>query len=115
MAPRKPKVPLSVQRELRKLGSDIRVARKRRRLTLRLMADRALISPTTLTKIERGDPTTSIGLYASVLMVLGMVDRLGDLADAAHDELGLVLAEESLPERVRFPAAPSHPRDPEDR
>lgn len=103
MAKRRPTVTLSVQRALRKLGSDIRAARKRRRLTVRLLADRALISPTTLGKIERGDPGTAIGFYASVLMVLGLVDRLDTLADAAHDEMGLALAEEQLPQRVRYP------------
>lgn len=108
MAKRKPTVTLSVQRALRKFGADIRAARKRRRLTVQLLADRALISPTTLGKIERGDPGTAIGFYASVLMVLGLAHRLGTLADAAHDEMGLALAEEQLPQRVRYPSpAPS--------
>ncbi|HSW30196.1 MAG TPA: helix-turn-helix transcriptional regulator [Longimicrobiales bacterium] len=104
MAKRRPTVTVSAQRALRKLGSDIRAARKRRRLTVQLLADRALISPTTLGKIERGDPGTAIGFYASVLMVLGLADRLGALADVAHDELGSAMAEEQLPQRVRYPA-----------
>ncbi|MDP2954879.1 MAG: helix-turn-helix domain-containing protein [Longimicrobiales bacterium] len=93
-----------MQRALRKLGADVRSARKRRRLTVRLLADRALISPTTLGKIENGDPGTAIGFYAAVLMVLGLGERLGELADAAHDELGLALAEGDLPKRVRYPS-----------
>lgn len=91
-----------MQRALRKLGADVRSARKRRRLTVRLLAERALISPTTLGKIENGDPGTAIGFYAAVLMVLGLGERLGELADAAHDELGLALSEEDLPMRVRY-------------
>lgn len=105
MPRRRPTVTATAQRALRKLGADIRVARKRRRLTVQLLADRALISPTTLGKIERGDPGTAIGFYASVLMVLGLTDRLATLADAASDEMGLALAEEQLPQRVRYPAA----------
>ncbi len=100
---RSPTLSIRTRRALAKLGADIRVARKRRRLTITLLADRARVSRTTVGKIERGDPGTGIGFYASVLMVLGMIDRLAELADAAHDELGLAIAEEELPERVRLP------------
>jgi len=100
---RKPNLPIRVQRALVKLGGDIRDARKRRRIPVRVMAERALISPTTLTKIERGDPGTAIGFYASVLFVLGLEHRIGEIVDASTDELGLSLAERDLPERVRWP------------
>ena len=110
MPKRRPQITVSAQRALRKLGADIRVARKRRRLTVQLLADRALISPTTLAKIEKGEPGTAIGFYASVLMVLGLIERLGMLVDPAHDERGLTQAEEQLPQRVRYPSsARSHP------
>jgi transcriptional regulator with XRE-family HTH domain len=65
------------------------------------MAERASISRTTLSKIEKGDPGVSLGLYATVLFVLGFVERLGDLADPGTDELGLALEEERLPQRIR--------------
>ena len=42
-----------------------------------------------------------MGIYAKVLFVLGMVERLGELADIRHDERGLELEEEQLPKRVR--------------
>jgi len=103
MSSRKPNLPIRVRRALAKLGGDIRDARKRRRIPVRVMAERALISPTTLTKIERGDPGTAIGFYASVLFVLGLEERLGEIVDASTDELGLSLAERELPERVRWP------------
>ena len=67
-----------------------------------LMAERAFISRNTLTRVEKGDPGVSMGIYASVLFVLGMADRLGDLADAANDPVGLSLEEERLPRRVRM-------------
>jgi transcriptional regulator with XRE-family HTH domain len=88
---------------LKKLGGDIQEARKRRRIPVRVMADRALIAPGTLTKIERGDPGVGIGFYAAVLFVLGMADRLGEIVDASSDELGLALESEKLPQRVRWP------------
>jgi len=94
---------IPVKRALYTLGSDIRDARRRRRLPMALLAERAFLSRTTLTKIERGDPGVSVGAYATVLFVLGMVDRLADLADARHDSVGRALDEERLPQRVRIP------------
>jgi transcriptional regulator with XRE-family HTH domain len=109
MGNRKPKLPIRVRRLLAKLGGDIRDARKRRRIPVRAMAERALISPTTLTKIERGDPGTAIGFYAAVLFVLGLEDRLGEMAEASADALGLSLAERELPQRVRWPKRGARP------
>jgi transcriptional regulator with XRE-family HTH domain len=103
MPQRKPNLPIKVQRALRKLGTDIRDARKRRKIPVRVMAERALISPTTLTKIERGEPGTAIGFYAAVLFVLDLSHRLGEIVDASTDELGLSLEAEELPERIRWP------------
>ena len=65
------------------------------------MAERAFISRSTLVRVEKGDPGVSMGIYASVLFVLGMADRLGDIADAARDPVGLSLEEEWLPRRIR--------------
>ena len=70
-----------------------------------LLAERARLSRTTLTKVEKGDPGTSMGVYATVLFVLGMTDRLADLADPRHDRVGLALEEERLPQRIRIPRA----------
>jgi transcriptional regulator with XRE-family HTH domain len=95
-----PSLPLPVKRLLKKVGADIADARKRRRISTLTMCQRAMISRPTLTKIESGDPDVSIGRYATVLFVLGMTDRLGDIADPAHDQLGLDLESESLPKRI---------------
>ena len=94
-------MPTPVQRALRKLGRDIHDARLRRRIPSAVLAQRASISRTTLVKVEKGTPGVSIGIYAAVLFVLGMVDRLAELADIRHDEQGLALDEERLPKRIR--------------
>jgi transcriptional regulator with XRE-family HTH domain len=93
--------PIPVTRALRKLGHDIKDARRRRRLPMAIVMQRASISKPTLIKIERGDATVSIAHYATVLFVLGMVDRLADLADPKNDPVGLQLEEENLPKRIR--------------
>jgi hypothetical protein len=64
------------------------------------MAQRAMISRTTLVKVESGDQGVSIGIYATVLFVLGMTERIADLADASHDRTGLDLESENLPKRI---------------
>ena len=93
-------LPIPVNNALRKLGSDIRDARRRRRIPAAVMADRAFISRTTLVKLEKGDPGVAMGTYAAVLFVLGMIDRLRELAEARSDETGLALEEARLPKRI---------------
>lgn len=95
-------IPIPVKRALRRLGGDIRDARRRRRIPTQVMAERAGVSRTTLQKVEKGDPGVSVGTIATVLFVLGLLDRLRELADVRHDQLGLDLAAESLPQRIRL-------------
>lgn len=94
---------LRVERALKKLGADIRDARKRRRITTRLMAERVGITRVTLRKIEQGDPRVSMGAYGMALHVLGKIDVLENLMDRTNDPLGLDLEDERLPQRVRVP------------
>jgi len=95
-------LPILVRSGLIKLGRDIQNARKRRKITTSLMAERASITRVTLAKIEKGNPSVAIGLYATVLFVLGMKDALKDLVDFKKDEIGQMLEEENLPKRVRL-------------
>src|SRR5713101_4931464 len=95
-----PPLPLPVKRALAKLGDDIRSARLRRRIPTTIMAARAFITRSTLLKVERGDPGVSLGIYVTVLFVLGLTSRVADLADARSDDVGLQLDEERLPKRI---------------
>ena len=94
-------MPFAARRALIQLGADIRDARRRRRIPTATMAERALISRSTLHKIERGDPGVALGAVATVLFVLGLADRIATLADPAHDTVGLDLEAERLPQRIR--------------
>jgi DNA-binding XRE family transcriptional regulator len=94
-------LPIPVRHALRKLGHDIRDARRRRRIPAAIAAERASISRTTMVKVEKGDPGVALGIYATVLFVVGMVERLADLADPKSDAVGLQLEEEHLPQRIR--------------
>src|ERR1700737_219841 len=99
-------MPLPVRHALRKLGRDIRDARRRRRIPAAIVAQRASISRTTLVKIEKGDPGVGMGIYATALFVLGMSERLTDIADPKNDPVGLQLEEEHLPQRIRGARTP---------
>ena len=96
-------LPGPVKVALKKLGADISDARKRRRVPTTLMAERAFISRSTLGRIEKGDPSVSLGNYAAVLFVLGLTDRLKNLVDANNDPVGRALEEERLPKRIHLP------------
>jgi transcriptional regulator with XRE-family HTH domain len=85
------------------LGADIHDARRRRRLTMAVIAERAFTSRATLQRVEAGDPGVSIGIYAAVLQALGLLDGLLEVADAARDAVGQSLATAALPQRVRLP------------
>lgn len=94
-------IPIPVKRALLKLGQDIKDARKRRRIPVAVMAERASISEITLSKIEKGSTGVAMGNYATVLFVLGLLEPVGSLADLRNDVVGMRLAEEELPKRIR--------------
>ncbi len=95
--------PLAVTKTLKSLGVDLSEARRRRRIPAQLLAERAGINRLTLRKIERGDPTVSMGAYATTLFALGHLEGLAGLADPSKDSVGLSLESERLPKRVRIP------------
>ena len=93
--------PAAVRRTLRKLGADLRDARRRRRLSMQVVADRAFTSRSTLQRIEAGDHRVGMGIYAAVMHSLGLLDGLAEVADWRRDEFGQALAAAELPRRVR--------------
>ncbi len=94
-------LPRAARQALIKLGGDIAVARKKRRISTVSMAERAFISRGTLSKLEKGDPSVSMGIYATVLFILGLIEKLGQVADRSSDTLGLDIEEDRLPKKVQ--------------
>lgn len=82
------------QKILEKLGENIKLARKRRKLTTIQVAERADINRSTLTQIEKGNPSVSMGAYFNTLRVLGLQDDFLKLA--ADDEYGRKLQDIEL-------------------
>jgi DNA-binding XRE family transcriptional regulator len=100
-------LPSEARRSLSRLGADIATARRKRALTVAMMGERIGVARTTYLKIEKGDPSVSMGAYAMALFVLGFGGVLGEIIDPGRDELGLLLDEERLPHRVRPKKTPA--------
>ena len=103
--------PAAVRRALRKLGADIRDARRRRRLPMAVVAERAFTSRSTLQKIEAGNTSVSIGIYEGVLHALGWLDGVSQIADISNDPVGQALASAALPKHVHLKRPAGTPRD----
>ena len=69
---------------LRKLGENLRLARKRRKITAKMMSERANLSLMTLRSIERGTPNVFMCNYMAVIACLGFQD---DVAKVAEDDV----------------------------
>lgn len=82
------------KKTLEKFGENIKLARKRRKLTSIQVAERAGISRNTLYLIEKGKESVSIGAVFNVLRVFGLQDDFLKLA--ADDELGRKLQDIEL-------------------
>ena len=86
---------------LEELGEDIKLARLRRKLSAEQVAERAVISRSTLWQIERGQPNVSMGYYAQVLFVLGLEKNLSIMV--ADDTLGRKLQDAEILVKKRAP------------
>lgn len=96
-------LPLPVERAMVKLGHDLSLARRRRRLTQASLAERIGASTMTVRRMEKGNPLIPLQYFARALHVFGELGRLSQLLDTAEDAIGLSLMDEQLPERVRTP------------
>ena len=79
---------------LEQMGENIKLARKRRKLTAVQVSERAGIARSTLYLIEKGDTGVSMGAYFNVLRVLGLQNDFLKLA--ADDEFGRKLQDLEL-------------------
>ena len=92
------KAPLAFPTESRllaDLGERLRLARLRRQLTTSTVAERCNVSRPTLAKVERGDPSVTMGTYLRVLAIYGLESDLATVA--GDDALGRRLQDLALP------------------
>ena len=96
----KPKTFPEVQFNLKHLGEFIRIARKRRRLTMADVGNRVNLSYQTVVRLEKGDPAVSMAAYMSVLWLFDLSAQVIDAAHPDRDEVGKSLETSRLPERI---------------
>ena len=94
-------LPTPVARALKKLGSDLALARRRRRLTQASLAERIQTSVASLRRMEHGDARIPIGTIVKAFHILGELDKINLLLDTATDDIGLTLMNQQLPLRIR--------------
>ena len=90
-------LPRKVKKNLEQMGEQIKLARKRRKLSLTKVAERAQCTQLTLMRVEKGIPTVSIGIYARILYALGLDNDL--LLIAQKDEAGNALVNAQIMKR----------------
>jgi hypothetical protein len=100
-------LPAPTRRALAKLGQDVATARRKRNFTVAMMVERMGVATNTYRRVEKGDPTVTMGAYAMALFVLGLGTALGELVDPKADDVGLQLDAARLPKRVRVKPSPS--------
>ena len=91
---------LSARRVLETLGANIKMARLKRRISVKGFAERVGVSESTVIRLEKGDDGVSIGTLAMACLVLGEIDRISDFLDPGSDDTGLLLDRETLPKRI---------------
>ncbi len=94
MRSKKPILLPSTKRIMKSLGENIKLARRRRRLSTGQVAERSNISRSTLWLVEKGDPGVAMGTYLQILFVLGLENDMQQIA--ADDEYGRKLQDTAL-------------------
>jgi transcriptional regulator with XRE-family HTH domain len=80
--------PAAIKDVARTLGSRIRLARIRRRITLRNLSERAGVNHKTAAAVEAGNLPTGIGAYFALIWALGLESELANVLAPDHDEEG---------------------------
>jgi transcriptional regulator with XRE-family HTH domain len=104
-------LPAPAAKAIELLAGDIATARKRRRIPQRLLAQRMMVSLTTLQRLERGDAGVSLGVLATALWALGLIDRLAAFASSDQDMVGKGEDLKRLPQRARATHTPKSDLD----
>lgn len=79
----------SEAKELLLIGEYIKIARKRRGMSLRDFSARMMVSVPTLMNLEKGSPAVGIGIFIRALAVLGLEKKIATILAPENDETGM--------------------------
>jgi len=94
-------LPPEIIHTISQLGERIRIARKRRAITMEELSSRMFVNRKTLYRLEKGDPGISLSVFASALWALGLDKDLLKIALPEQDHVGIFNERKRLPKRVR--------------
>jgi transcriptional regulator with XRE-family HTH domain len=84
--------PYRVEKTLRRLGSNLKIARLRRNLTIQQVSQRIGTGIRAVSDAEKGKPSTGVAIYVALLWAYDLLGQMNGLADPATDEEGLALS-----------------------
>lgn len=93
--------PAEVEEELRRLGRNIRTARLRRNIPQGELAQRLGVTRFLVSRMERGNPRTAVGVYMGALWAMGLLADVTNVADPDGDAEGRTLERARNPQRAR--------------
>lgn len=91
----------SHERALKRLGSNISLARRRRHWSQQAMAEQIGASVSTVRRLEHGEPGVALQHLLAALVAFGWIDQLNALVDTRQDTVGRLMLDAALPERIR--------------
>ncbi|MDR2781526.1 MAG: helix-turn-helix domain-containing protein [Holosporaceae bacterium] len=84
--------PYAIEETLKLLGQNLRIARKRRRLSIAQVAEKIGTGVRAISDAEKGKPATAISIYMALLWVYDFLGNMKGVADPLKDLEGLRLA-----------------------
>ena len=93
--------PYAVENAIKRLGANLRIARLRRNLTIKEVAEKIGTDHRAVSSAEKGKLSTGIAVYVALLWIFNMHEQLAEVADPTKDEEGQALAMAKEGERVR--------------
>lgn len=92
-----------VEHVMSKIGSDISIARRVRKISTADFAERIGVSRATLHRLESGDASVSMNAFIMAMHALGRLDAIADVTDARHDHVTMQQMMADVPARIRRP------------
>jgi transcriptional regulator with XRE-family HTH domain len=97
--------PYAIEETLKLLGQNLRIARKRRRLSIAQVAEKIGTGVRAVSDAEKGKSSTAVSIYMALLWVYDFLGNMKDVANPLKDPEGLRLAALKESRNGRLPKA----------